>query len=87
MGSRIQAQEVAMKCVICKTGDVRPAEVQAEMKVGSDRLLIPVEGEMCQECGEAYYSADVLRYLERVREDFSRKVISPPSVGVVYQLS
>jgi len=76
-----------MKCVICKTGDVLPAEVQAEVKVGSDRLLVPVDGEMCQECGEAYYSADVLRYLERVREDFGRKAISPPSVGVVYQLS
>jgi YgiT-type zinc finger domain-containing protein len=76
-----------MKCVICKTGDVRSAEVQAEVKVGSDRLLIPVEGEMCQQCGEAYYSAEVLRYLERVREDFSRKAISPPSVGMVYQVS
>jgi hypothetical protein len=87
MGPSIQAQEAAMKCVICKTGDVCPAEVQAEVKVGLDRLLIPVEGELCQECGEAYYSADVLRYLERVREDFSRGVISPPSVGMVYQVS
>jgi hypothetical protein len=42
-----------MKCVICKTGDVCPAEVQAGVKVGLDRLLIPVEGELCQECGEA----------------------------------
>jgi YgiT-type zinc finger domain-containing protein len=76
-----------MKCVICRTGDVRTAQVWAELKIGADRLLIPVEGELCQECGEAYYSADVLRHLERVREDFIRKAISPPSVGMVYQVS
>lgn len=76
-----------MKCVICKTGEVRPATVQAEIKVGSDRLLVPVEAEICQECGEAYYSSEVLRQLERVREDFARKAITPPSIGKVYQVS
>lgn len=75
-----------MKCVICKTGEVRPARVQAEVKVGSDRLLVPVEAEACQECGEAYYSAEVVRRLERIRDDFARKAIAPPSVGKVYQV-
>ena len=76
-----------MRCVICKTGEVRPSAVQAEVKVACDRLLVRVEAEVCQECGEAYYSADVLRYLERVREDFARKVITPTSVGKVYQIA
>jgi len=76
-----------MKCVICKSGDVVPATVRTEIKVGSDRLLVQVEAESCPECGEAYYSADALRYLERVREDFARKLIAPASVGRVYQVS
>jgi hypothetical protein len=66
---------------------VKPAPVQAEIKVGSDRLLVAVEAEVCQECGEAYYSAEVLRHLEKVREDFARKIIAPPSIGKVYQVS
>ncbi|MFQ5882795.1 MAG: type II toxin-antitoxin system MqsA family antitoxin [Candidatus Methylomirabilales bacterium] len=76
-----------MKCVICKSGDVKPSSVQAEIKVGTDRLLVPVEAEVCQECGEAYYSAEVLRQLERVRDEFARKAIAPPSIGKVYQVS
>lgn len=76
-----------MKCVICKSGEVQPATVQAEIKVGCDRLLVPVEAEVCPECGEAYYSADVLRRLEDTREDFIRKTIAPASVGKVYQVS
>ena len=76
-----------MKCVICKTGEVQPAMVQAEIKVGCDRLLVPVEAEVCPECGEPYYSAEALRHLERVREDFARKTIAPASVGKVYRVS
>ena len=76
-----------MQCVICKTGDVRPETVQAEVKIGSDRLVVPVQAEVCAECGEAYYSPEVLRHLERVREDFARKAISPASIGTVYKVS
>ena len=76
-----------MKCVICKAGEVQPATVQAEIKVGCDRLLVPVKAEVCPECGEPYYSAEALRYLERVREDFARKAIAPTSVGKVYEVS
>ena len=74
-------------CVICKTGNVRPASVEAEVKVGTDRILVPVEAEVCQQCGESYYSTEVVRRLERVREEFARKAIALPAVGKVYQVS
>lgn len=77
-----------MKCVICKTGEVHAsAEHRAEVKAGADRLLVRVEAEVCDECGEVYYSADAMRQLEKVREDFSRRVIAPPSIGKVYEVS
>ncbi len=76
-----------MLCVICKQGEVKPATVKAELTVGSDRLLVPVQAEACLECGEAYYSTETMRYLECVREDFLRKAITPPTVGSVYQVS
>ena len=77
-----------MKCVICKTGDVHSSpEHRAEVKVGADRLLVRVEAEVCDECGEIYYTAEALRQLEKVREDFSRQAIAPPSIGKVYQVS
>ncbi len=76
-----------MKCVICKTGDVQQGKTQAEIKIGCDRLMVPVEAEVCPQCGEAYYSAEALRGLERIREDFARKAITAPSVGKVYQMT
>ena len=74
-------------CTICKRGEVKPGKVQAEIKVGSDHLLVPVEAEVCVECGEAYYSTETMRHLEQVRDDFARKAIAPPSIGRVYQVS
>jgi hypothetical protein len=87
MGPGIPAAEAAMKCVICKTGEVRPAMVQAEIKAGLDRLIVSVEGEVCLECGEPYYSVETMRYLERVRDQFTQKTLAPTSVGTVYQVS
>ena len=76
-----------MKCAICKTGEVGPSTVQTEVRVGSDHILVTVEAEACTECGEAYFSSEAMRYLERVRDDFTRKAIKPTSVGTVYQVS
>lgn len=76
-----------MKCVICRTGEVQPATIEAEIKAESDRLLVGLLAERCQQCGEAYYSAEALRKLERVREDFARKAITPHAVGQVYKVS
>ena len=76
-----------MKCVICKTGDVGPTMVEAEVKAGPDRLLVRVAAEVCAQCGEPNYSAEALRHLEGVRQDFARNAIRPPSIGHVYHVS
>ncbi len=76
-----------MKCVICRRGTVEAATVEAEVKVGDDRILVRLEAERCQQCGEAYYSGADLRRLEAVRKRFGRKGDVAESVGRVYRLS
>ena len=76
-----------MQCVMCKTGEVKPAAVKAELRVGTDRLLVPVRAEACAQCGETYYSAETLQHLEKVKVAFTQKAIALHSVGSVYQVS
>lgn len=76
-----------MNCVICKRGTVKPGNVQAELRVGADHLMVSVEADVCDECGEAYYTTETMRRLEEVRERFVRKAIAPLSVGHVYHVS
>jgi hypothetical protein len=87
MGARLpkKEEERVMQCVMGKRGNVGPGKVQAELRVGTDHLLVPVEAEVCDECGEAYYSTEAMQYLEQVRDNFVRKVIAPSSVGHAYQ--
>ena len=73
--------------MICKSGEVKKTSVQAEIKVGYDHLLVTVQTEACAECGEPYYTSDTMRYLERLRDEFTRKEIAPPLVGKVYEIS
>ena len=75
-----------MQCVICKQGKVESTRVEAELRVGNDHLLVPVESEACTQCGEAYYSPEIMRYLDQVRNEFLRKTITPASIGRVYQI-
>lgn len=76
-----------MTCVICKRGEVRAKKVEAEIKIGNDHLLVTVDAEACTQCGEAYYSADNMRRLDQVRDDFVRKTITPLAVGRVCQFT
>jgi YgiT-type zinc finger domain-containing protein len=87
MGNGFQREKALMKCVICKRGEVKPASVQAELKIGDDRVLVRVQAEACTECGEAYYSPETMRYLEEVRDAVSRRTVTPMSIGHVYQLT
>jgi YgiT-type zinc finger domain-containing protein len=76
-----------MTCVICKKGEPQLATLETELKIGKDRLLVPVRAEVCTECGEAYYSTETMRYLEHVRDSFEQRTITPSSIGSVYQIS
>jgi YgiT-type zinc finger domain-containing protein len=87
MGQGLAKEEALMHCVICKRGTVKSGTVQAELRIGTDHLMVPVEAEVCEECGEAYYSTEAMQHLEQVRENFLSKIITPPSVGQVYQIS
>ncbi|MBI3758073.1 MAG: hypothetical protein HY267_08860 [Deltaproteobacteria bacterium] len=57
-------------CQQSTEGEVQLATIEVELKIGKDRLLVPVETEVCVECGEAYYSTETMQYLEQVRESF-----------------
>ena len=87
MGGGLQTEETLMQCVICKKGEVQLFPIEAELKIGKDRLLVLVRAEGCAECGEAYYSTETMQYLEHMRESFEQRTISPPSIGSVYQVS
>jgi YgiT-type zinc finger domain-containing protein len=63
MGRRFQAEE-AMKCVICKVGETRAGKTTVTLERGGVTLVFKgVPARLCENCGEAYVSADISRQL------------------------
>lgn len=53
-----------MKCVICKVGETRPGKSTVTLERGSVTLVFKgVPAQLCENCGEAYVSAEISRQL------------------------
>jgi YgiT-type zinc finger domain-containing protein len=59
-----------MKCAVCKHGETRPGHTTVTLERGGGALVIrKVPAEVCENCSEAYVSAEVTRaLLESARE-------------------
>lgn len=53
-----------MKCVICKSGETRPGKTTVTLEREELTLVFKgVPADVCQNCGEAYVSAELSRQL------------------------
>jgi YgiT-type zinc finger domain-containing protein len=53
-----------MKCVVCKTGETREGTTTVTLERNGAALVVrKVPAQVCQNCGEAYVSAEVTRSL------------------------
>lgn len=63
-----------MKCVICKTGTTYKGKTTTTIeKNGSVLVFKEVEAEICDNCGEAYFSIDTTKKLQELAEDAVKK--------------
>jgi YgiT-type zinc finger domain-containing protein len=82
MGSRLPHEEAAMKCVICRSGDLKPASVTELFKAGPDRATVVVKGvpaQVCQNCGERYYD-------DAESQELLRLANEAEAVGVEFEI-
>lgn len=53
-----------MKCVVCKLGETRPGFTTVTLeRAGAALVVRKVPAQVCENCGEAYVSAEVTRSL------------------------
>ena len=56
-----------MTCVICKHGDTQPGTTRIAVERGPTVLVVrSVPAEVCDNCGEAYLSADAVDRLQQM---------------------
>ena len=58
-----------MKCVICKTGEVKPGTTSFSVERGEMTLVLKrVPARVCDQCGEAYFDEATARRIEEIAE-------------------
>ncbi len=63
-----------MKCVICKTGNTNKGKTTCTIeKDGSLLVFRDVEAEICDNCGEAYYSLEITNKIQSLATDAIKK--------------
>jgi len=74
-----------MKCVICKSSDIKEKMIEEEIKLKKDIVLIPIGALVCQNCGERYYDRAAMKKIENIRERLNRHDMDIEEVGKVYR--
>ena len=62
-----------MQCIICKTGNTKKDKTTYSI-VKNNRIIVvkDVEAEICDNCGEAYFSTETSKYIsQKVNEAIS----------------
>ena len=72
-----------MKCVICKSSNIKEKEVQEEIKQGSDIVLLPIEVLVCLDCGERYYDRKAMRKIEETKQRLKKHNLLVKEIGRV----
>ena len=74
MDGQLPIQEEKMKCVICKTGEVKSGETTVVMHRHETSIIIKnVPADICQTCGEYYLSEYVTEQVLKRAESASAK--------------
>ncbi|MEM4413844.1 MAG: YgiT-type zinc finger protein [Candidatus Caldarchaeum sp.] len=75
-----------MRCAVCG-GVVRLQNVQEEIVVGTDHYMVAVRAEVCQSCGERYFSERTAERLVQLRAAIQQERIKGEAVGRVYEVA
>lgn len=88
MSQKKSSSQARETCYFCGRGVLEEKRVIVDFRWG-DRLVIieDVPAKVCNECGERYYSAHVVRQMERIAKEGQKDKEIPVPVVTLGQLS
>ncbi len=70
MGGWVPEEEAKVKCVICRHGETLPGKVSSMLeRDGTTVVFRDVPAEVCQNCGEEYFSRETTERLLQLGEE------------------
>lgn len=75
-----------MKCIICHGTDISMRRVNEQLSRGEDKILVPVEVLVCNNCGERYYYRRTMQMLEEIKDAVNARCLPLERVGEVLRV-
>jgi len=75
-----------MKCIICHNTDISRRRVNERLSRGEDKIFVPVEALVCNNCGERYYDRLTMQRLEEIEDAVNAGHLSLERVGEVLRV-
>lgn len=75
-----------MKCVLCG-GETLKKKAEEEVRLNGDHILVEVEVEVCLNCREKYYGAEVMDELIKIKESLGKDKSHLHEIGSVYKFA
>lgn len=75
-----------MRCVVCKSSDIRMKEVEEEIRSRGDIFLFPMQVLVCSSCGERYYDRKAMRMVEEMRDRIEESRADAKEVGRILRI-
>lgn len=73
MGTRVSQEEGHVKCPICRSGETRPGKASSLLERGGVTLVFQeVPADICENCGEEYFSEETTDRLLKLAEEAVR---------------
>lgn len=66
-------KQLLSKCPVCINGNMYIEKIDEFIREGNDTILLEVEVEKCDRCGEHYYDGKTIRYIEKIRKELKDK--------------
>lgn len=76
-----------MKCVICHSDSIEKNTVYEEIINNNDIITIPIETQVCKNCGERYYDRTTVKYLENIKQKVKNNELKYKEIGKVLSIA
>lgn len=72
-----------MMCVLCSSTKIELKTLDIQIEAGSDIVLVPMNIMACLNCGERYYSTEIMNKIEEIKSKLKNRELDVVEIGKV----
>ena len=72
-----------MECIVCKFSKIENKTLDMQIAAGRDIVFVPMNIMVCSNCGERYYSIEIMSKIEEIKSKLINRELDVVEIGKV----